>query len=391
MGTRLALAVWSVVVVFVCVRAIVQPTAHSLYPTYERAGAEWLTRGVVYHDRWQAPFDQYRYSPLVTAFLSMWSLLPTWLGSVLWRLLNAGVFLGSFAWWLHVAAPALLSSRQKAILFLLIAPLALGSLNNGQPNPLVIGLLLAAVTAIAQERWTLSALFTGLSCALKMYPLAVGLLLAVVFPRRFVPRLLFVLTVLALLPFLLQQPDYVADQYVRWFQRLGNNDRKHWPMDAGYRDLWLLIRVAHLPLAPRTYLGIQLLSAAGCAALCGLARLRGVPREQVLLMVLTLGTCWMMLCGPATESCTYVILSPALAWGVLCLPPGATRLLSKAAFALFLAGVLAGLLPRTARLHGLGMQPLGALLLSIAYVIHFVRMLKRTVSATDCPISRRAA
>jgi hypothetical protein len=391
MGMRLAVAVWTVVVVVVCVRGIVQPNAHSLYPTYERAGAEWLTRGVVYHDRWQAPFDQYRYSPLVTAFLSPLSLLPMWLGSVLWRLLNAGVFLGSFAWWLRVAAPASLSGRHKAILFMLIAPLALGSLNNGQPNPLVIGLLLVAVAAIAQERWTLSALFTGLSCALKMYPLAVGLLLAVVFPRRFAPRLLFVLTALALLPFLLQQPDFVADQYVRWFQRLGNNDRKHWPMEAGYRDLWLLIRVAHLPLAPSLYLGIQLLSAAGCAVLCGLARLRGVPREQVLLMVLTLGTCWMMLCGPATESCTYVILSPALAWAVLCLPPGATRLLSKAALALLLVGVLAGLLPRTARLHGLGIQPLGALLLSIAYVIHFVRMLKRTTSATECTIPRRAA
>ena len=84
-----------------------------------------------------------------------------------------------------------------------------------------------------------------------------------------------------------------------------------------YRDLWLLIRLCHVPLTPRGYLGIQLLSAAGCAVLCVAARMRGLSRREVLSAILILGTCWMTLCGPATEACTYVLLAPALAWVVV--------------------------------------------------------------------------
>ncbi len=389
--TRLAVALWAILVVAVCARGVLQPTSHNLYPTYARAGAEWLSRGIVYHDAWQAPFDQYRYGPLVSAFLSLFSLFPSWLGGVLWRALNAGFLLASFAWWLRDAAPSRIGVREKAILFMLIMPLALGSLNNGQPNPLVIGLLLAALAAIGRRRWTLSAFCVGLSVALKVYPIAMGLLLSVVYPRRFGLRFLFASTVLALLPFVLQQPDYVADQYVRWFERLGHNDRMTWPLEASYRDLWLLIRVAHAPLDSKMYLGIQLLSAAGCAILCATARLRELPKEDLLLYVLAFGTCWMMLCGPATESCTFVLLAPALAWATLCLPRGVGRLLARLAFGLFLMGVLAGLLPRTTRLHALGMQPLGTLLLSLAYMLHFVSMSMRASPACERPAPRRAA
>ena len=389
--TRLAAALWTILVVAVCVRGMVQPTSHNLYPTYARAGAEWLSRGVVYRDSWRAPFDQYRYSPLVSAMLSPFSLLPSWLGGLLWRLLNAGVFLAAFAWWLRDAAPSRIDVQSKAILFILIMPLALGSLNNGQPNPLVIGLLLAALAAIGRRRWTLSAFCVGLSCVLKVYPIALGLLLSVVYPSRFGLRLLFASTVLALLPFALQQPDYVADQYVHWFERLGHNDRMTWPPEASYRDLWLLIRVARVPLDSKMYLGIQLLSAAGCAVLCAMARLRELPKQKLLLHVLALGTCWMMLCGPATESCTFIVLAPSLAWAVLCAPRGVARFLARLAFGLFLVGVLAGLLPRTTRLHALGMQPLGTLLLSLTYVLPFVRLSRTNDLIVKCDSSRRAA
>lgn len=378
--TRLAVGLWTVIVLALCIRGVVQPTSHNLYPTFARAGAEWLTRGVVYHDHWRPPYDQYRYSPTITALLAPLGLLPAWLGGVLWRLLNAGVFLGGLAWWLRHAAPSMpggLTLPRRSLLFILAAPLALSSLNNGQPNPLMIGLLLAAVAALARQRWTLAAFCVGLSTALKIYPLAVGLLLAVYFPRRFAPRLLLALLVLALLPFLLQRPDYVVDQYSHWLRRLGANDRKYWPLEAAYRDLWLLIRLAHIPITPRIYLAMQLTSAAGCAVLCAAARRRGMPASEQLLLALALGTGWMMLCGPATESSTYVVLSPALAWAVLWTSqsdgPTALRMLPRLALALFLAGVAAGLLPRTARLHAWGMQPLGALLLSIAYLARFAR------------------
>jgi len=255
----------------------------------------------------------------------------------------------------------------------LLTPLALSSLANGQPNPLVVGLLLFAVAFAGQERWTLAAIFIALACALKVYPIAVGLLLVVSYPRHMTWRLALALLAALLLPFLMQRPEYVTEQYAQWLERLGGDDRKYIALERAYRDLWLLIRVWNLPISSQLYTAIQLAVAAGCAALCGAARWAGFSKTSVLTTVLALGTCWMMLCGPATESPSFVQLAPALAWAVVAAFrekwPLAVRWLPLASLALFIAGVLAGLRPAAAEIHALGIQPLATLLLFIGYVL----------------------
>ncbi len=194
--------------------------------------------------------------------------------------------------------------------------------------------------------------------------------------------MLLALTLAFLLPFVCQHGEYVRAQYALWFHRLGVDQRHDWPLHMAYRDLWLLIRAWHLPLTLRGYLGIQLVSAAGCAVLCVAARLRGLPRREVLGLVLALGSCWMMLCGPATESSTYVLLAPTLAWAVLSALadrwPWPLRVLVGSSFALLLLAVLAGVHPAVKEFHARGPHPLGALLLAIVYVATAVRALMAT-------------
>jgi hypothetical protein len=213
----------------------------------------------------------------------------------------------------------------------------------------------------------------ALAAALKIYPLSAGLLLTVVYPRRFGFRLAAALVVVAGLPFLLQQPAYVAEQYAQWYQLLGADDRKYWPMDATYRDLWLLLRAWEVPITPKVYLFVQLVTAAGCAALCVAGRWRGWEARRLLMACLVLGSMWMTLCGPATESCTYILLAPALAFGLVASRverwPVPVRALFGGSFVLFALCVLAGVFPRTAQFHALGLQPLGALLLGTGYVV----------------------
>jgi hypothetical protein len=148
---------------------------------------------------------------------------------------------------------------------------------------------------------------------------------------------------------------------------------------VAYRDLWLLLRVAHVPVGPRAYLAVQVLSGAACAAVCVAGRLRRWPTERVLTAALTLGSCWMTLCGPATESSTYVLLAPALAWGMLAARaerwPAPLRWLPDAAAGLLALGVLAGLTPWTAAIHARAPQPLAALLLFAAYLAAHLRAL----------------
>ncbi|MGH7223611.1 MAG: glycosyltransferase 87 family protein, partial [Gemmataceae bacterium] len=266
------------------------------------------------------------------------------------------------------------------------------------PNPLIIGLLLAALAAVDRERWSWAALFVALATTVKVYPLAIGLLLAAVYPRRFAPRLFVALALAAVLPFACQHWDYVYAQYGLWLQRLGKDQRWDWPLHMAYRDLWLLIRLYHVPLTPRGYLGVQLVSAAGCAGLCLALRLRGRPRREVLAAILVLGSCWMILCGPATESSTYVLLAPALAWMVFRAEserwPGLLGWMTRVAFLLFMLCMVRGLWRGVHRIHALGLQPHATCLLSLTYGWLLVRELTRARqkrSDTPADLSARAA
>src|SRR5207249_4467291 len=92
-------------------------------------------------------YDVYRYSPLVAAAFVPLGSLPDWLGGVLWRLLSAAVYLSALAWWgrtmMQPRAPlpggqpdlrdaAAMDRTGLAWLFLLVIPLSLDNLNNGQ-------------------------------------------------------------------------------------------------------------------------------------------------------------------------------------------------------------------------------------------------------------------
>jgi hypothetical protein len=374
-----------------------QPRTHSLYPTFAAAGSHWYAGTSLYYWGESEPgLEPYRYSPLVAAALVPFELLPPRAGGVAWRLLNAGVLLAGLAAWLRSPLPWRPDARQRAILYLVVLLLAAGSLNNAQSNPLVIGFLLLTVAAAGAGQWNRAAGWVALSVALKVYPVTLGLLLGAAYPRRFAGRLLVALAAVVALPFLLQRPSYVAGQYAEWLKVLGEDDRKFWPPHMAYRDLWLLFRVAAVPVGPRGYQAIQALSGVACAAICVAGRLRNWEPARVLTAVLVLGTCWMTLCGPATESSTYVLLAPALAWGMLAARAekwtGLVRWLPGAAAGLLLVSFLAGVSPRARDLHALGPQPLAALLLFAAHGTVFLKGLRRSGarSVTGAPVARAA-
>jgi hypothetical protein len=367
---RLAVAAWMAVLVVVCARPLLSARANGVYPIFAEAGRDWLRGTELYPEpcRPHVP-DRFRYSPAVAALLAPLALLPDQLGGCLWRLLNAGVFLGAFACWARVrlSAGLRLSAGREAALWLLLLPLSVGSMNNGQSNPLVAGLLLLAVCGAVRQRWNLAAMCVTAACLFKGYPLAIGLLLGAVYPRQFGPRLLLALAAGLALPFLLQAPAYVGQAYQDWLHTVSRDDRTGAALINGYRDLWQLFRVAGVPVTRGLYLGMQLATAAGAAGLCVAGRAAGWPRERLLTALLGLGTCWMMLCGPATESCTYILLAPVLAWSVVeSWPRG--RYLPAIGFLLLTLAQAACWFPLGKMVHALGVQPLAALLLTVGLV-----------------------
>src|SRR5262249_32951527 len=161
-------------------------------------------------------------SPLVAGLLVPISFLPVILSSPLWVLLNAAVLLAALFYWQRAVSATRFSF---AILALLVLPLALASLHNGQCNSLVIGLVIAGVAAAAGERWNWATFFIALATFLKLYPVAVGLLLVALYPRKLAVRMAIALGLGVLLPFLMQHPAYVLHQYGDWVAYLQKDDR----------------------------------------------------------------------------------------------------------------------------------------------------------------------
>ena len=182
------------------------------------------------------------------------------------------------------------SRKCVGIVYLLLLPLALGNLDVGQANPLVIGLLMFAIAAVRVERWNIAALCVAIPTFFKIYPLAVGMLICVIAPRRFVWRLLLALLLLAVAPFLFQHWSYVSDQYHAWIETRISDNRLHYPEKYVPVDLWFM----HPLGLPTTYPALLLLSdpswaGAAMALLCIWGKWKNWKIERLLIGLFFLG------------------------------------------------------------------------------------------------------
>jgi hypothetical protein len=359
----LVTALWLIALLAVCSRVALSYPQHDVFVTYVEAGRKWIESQPLY-----LTTRGFVYSPLIAACFAPFSWLPGNLGAVLWRLLTAAVFCWAIGRWLKRRLHNRIPTTAPWLVFLLLLPLAIGNFNNGQVNPLIIGLLMLSLSAAYSGQWTTAALCLGISAYIKIYPLAVGLLLVLVYPRQLGWRLAAALILLGALSFILQQPAYVFEQYQRWFASRAADDRRM-NMDIAPRDFVMLLKAVHLNLSGYAVTALQLLAGAGAAAVCVSGRLQKWSEERLLICVLNLGSCWMVLFGPSTESATYVMLAPALVLATLqsfyqSRYP-AMRLWVCASFAvLLLASVMNSFLGLKKGVYTMSVQPLAGLLLA---------------------------
>jgi hypothetical protein len=389
---RVALVAWITVGVMAVGRAALvgHPRHVGCYPIFAEAGRHWLAGEDLYEAR--EGLDVFRYSPLVAAFFTPFGALPDILGSALLRLVNLLVFGAGLAWWMRSGVPICLTPGQRAGLWLLALPLAVHSLVDVQTNALAIGFILLAFTAAAKEHWSAAALLLALACAIKVYPLALVLLLTAVYPRRMAIRSGLAVVLILGLPFVLQRADYVMAQYRDWL-RWGLNDRHFDAAAIAFRDFRLLCSVWLTPLSERGYRIAQLAAAAVVLGICIMQRFRGLEWREVLVSLMSLGCAWMMVFGPATEHTTYIFLAPALAWAFLVgwLRPSslAYRLMVGTSFVLFTATQLCLWFPGGSRLHQYALHPIAGMLLMAAWFTTTLRPVHVPALVTE--LARRPA
>jgi hypothetical protein len=362
-----AVLLWVLILVGSCGRVLLSrsPSSAGIYRVYAEAGQHWREGAAVYPDA--DGWDAFPYSPLLAAFFVPFSTLSAPLGNALYRLVLSGSFLAALKWWCRSAPPRALSPTGQALVFLLVIPVTATTMVNGQMGGLVAAAVILTIAAAASERWHWAAAFATLGCLIKVYPIALALLLCVCYPRRFAKPFAVALGVGLGLPFLLQSPAYVADQYGRWLHLLRGSDRHDWPLEIANRDVALLFRVWWRPLDRWLWQALQLLTAAGAALWCLAARRAGWPGRRLLVTVLGTATCWMTLFGPVVESFTYILVGPTLAWLLIEAWQEKRAPLYRiglvASWSIFTAATLAVWFPHAIRVHSMGPHPLAGLLL----------------------------
>ncbi|MGF1581787.1 MAG: glycosyltransferase family 87 protein [Gemmataceae bacterium] len=314
---QVALALWVTVLLVVCVRSAITPRKQNVMHIFSLAGQNWM-QGKTMYGNVATDRDVYRYSPVVAVTYVPLAIIPERLCNPLWRIFNVVVLLWGLLWWLRVVLPRRLQRWELAALMLLMLPITIPSLNNGQTNLMMLGMMLAGVAAASDKRWTVAALLLAGATWLKGYPLSLAMLVMLLSPWRFTWRFVAFLIVGGLLPFLFQRPDYVVDAYRGWIHTLGNDGRNALDKDFWLRDVRLLFFVVcGVRLSSQAYLAIQLVVAALAAFFVVMGRWCRLPSDRQWFTLTQLCLIWQTVFGPATESATWIVLAPTLTLSLL--------------------------------------------------------------------------
>ncbi len=305
----IAWAVWGLLAALIAIHASLFPLSHSVYPIYAPPARAWWVAEDLYLFR----LDYYRYSPLFAIALTPFAVLPDFLGGPLWKLFNLGVFACGLGAAARRLLPLTWDRTQSAAFFLLVLPLSMPCMYNGQANLLMLGCMLLGLARAADGKWNRAAAYLAAATLIKTYPLALALLLAVVCYRQFAGRFAVALGVGLALPFATHWPDVVAWQYRSWWAHLLESPdapllRWRWRSFDHFCAVYLQ------PLSPLTFALLGVLAGGVVLALCLWLARRAPGQRALLTETFVLFCVWVALFGPATEPVTYVVLAVPLAW-----------------------------------------------------------------------------
>ena len=301
---RYAWASWAAL--FTAVSAImVAGSQRSVVLNYRMASLDWVNGRALFDGLGVGGFT---YLPQSALLFLPFALLPETLSEVLWRLLIIIVFAAGVREFGRLA-----SGRTGIDLFpvltLVSIPMAWSCARNGQTTLIMAGLMLFAVADLAHERWWRATLWLMLSMAFKPLTIVLILLVAAI-DRPMTWRVLIGMVLLALAPFLMQRPGYVADQYIGFLQNTTTAVHVG-AVDKGWTTLFNALTVIGINTAERVQTVLRLAAAGGTLALSWIARRRH-DADRYAIFVYSLSVAYLMLFSPRTENNTYAMLGPVI-------------------------------------------------------------------------------
>jgi hypothetical protein len=339
---RLALTLWGALAVAVCLQPVWHQNGQSVSPAccpvFPASSRHWWADMSLYADYVLTEHvDSYRYSPTFAIAFTPFAYMPWPCGGIVWEIGSIAVLLLS----LYVMAreilpgtgvsaepsPSFLSngadspvsvvnirhSCEGPFLMLAMAGLLVG-IWSGQTNAMVTALMILGLAATLRQRWWTAAFLLAASVFIKLWPMAMVLLLMTFWPRQLTGRFLLACTVFALVPFLTRPPETVAWQYIEWYRALTGPLQAH---TIWYRDAWTIWDELCPPVHHGIYRALQLASAAGVLCWCLWQRRQTLVSNHLVMRVFSMWAAWQLLFGPGAEQLTYGILAPSASWAVL--------------------------------------------------------------------------
>jgi alpha-1,2-mannosyltransferase len=336
---RVAYILWLIFAIVVCTRIIIQAARHpqqhldhTVYPVLVEGSKLWWSDRPL-HGNIEELHDIYRYSPTFAILFTPLACLPEWLGACLWEMLSIGLFVAA----MRVLARDLLPGRwtidRQGVFLGLTLMGAISGIHSGQSNAVLVALVVFALQAVKHERWWRASFLLAFPVFIKLWPLAVVMLLAACWPRQLSWRFAIVAAAFALFPFVTKPPSVVVWQYQEWYASLTGPQQHRWP---GFRDAWTIWeQVGYAfhwpPVSPAGYQVLQLATALAVLGWCLWQKRRllpvagAMPSQSVdlsgvgdlLTAILSIWASWQLLFGPGSEQITYGIIAPSAAWAVM--------------------------------------------------------------------------
>lgn len=276
---------------------------HTVVTTYREAATQWMAGGDLYNDTGHG----FLYLPIAAVLFAPFAWLPPVASEIAWRL----VAIGGFAFGVYRLC-SIAEVRQKATTFALLTfaslPPALACARNGQSTLIMAGLMMIACVDLAEQRRNRAVICASFAVALK--PLAVVLLLLVPFlDRRMAARVVLGVVAVLCLPFLMQRPSYVLDQYVKCGQMFRASSH------CGMIELWAqpfsVLGLLGVSVSESTQTMLRAGAGLGALGLAWAARRRCAPARAAEYL-LAISALYILLFNPRTENNTYAMLGPVI-------------------------------------------------------------------------------
>lgn len=310
---RRALHLWVILAVVVSIKAVLQPDHKTVFPCFADSARHWWADETMYDSPGRT--TGFRYGPSFAVLVTPFSVFPNWLGGIFWNAAGIGLLVLAIRNLARHVLPGEWPPRREAMLLALSLVGSVRGIWSAQSNSFVFALAAFGLCAIARRRYWQASIWLAACVMIKMWPLALVMLLMACWPRQLLGRFTVALSGFFVLPFATRPVEIVLRHYSEWLTLLTGPYRTL--RQGGYRDFHTILEQLFETVDDRIYLGLQLGAAAGTLGWC-LWRSWHEDAGTLLTSVMSMWLSWQLLFGPGTERLTFQLAAPMLSWAVLC-------------------------------------------------------------------------